>query len=421
MEWAKQRDLCLLRRDCAHVMLADARRRDRAARCAARARPCTVTPVSRHTLVHTCTPTTHRTSCWCCRVGQADSRAVRRSRADAGRCAAWCSRRRERAALRAALDAGVHAWVSTATSASGWDAVLRLARARGAARCRGARRARRTARAARRAQVDRARQGRADERAPHRRRRGLPLLRGAVDARAAARGRGVARGDRSSQRANAINRAGQLRMLSQRIVGCSAQRLRASRRAQAATLLAIARTGASQLAHSTVSARRSGGRRAGRSERRVAGLEPALEPRRQHAPTSPRPTARPARCSMPPNAWWPRSKPAAACVRCGSSTSVAASACARNASSSWRVGAAPNARRPRSGGGDPVTRPSPNSRQALDELEGAPLTSPDMRAGLLAAREEWLRLLRGVREAPVRRATPRWRTAASACSTISRR
>ena len=39
-------------------------------------------------------------------------------------------------------------------------------------------------------------------------------------------------------------------------------------------------------------------------------------------------------------------------------------------------------------------------RGALLELEGAPLSSPEIRAALAGARDEWLRLVRGVRAAP---------------------
>ncbi|HEX6721816.1 MAG TPA: type IV pili methyl-accepting chemotaxis transducer N-terminal domain-containing protein, partial [Burkholderiaceae bacterium] len=50
-------------------------------------------------------------------------------------------------------------------------------------------------------------------------------------------------------------------------------------------------------------------------------------------------------------------------------------------------------------GAQAVEREIAEFEHALDELERAPLTSPDVRAGLLAAREEWLRLLRGLRDA----------------------
>ena len=145
------------------------------------------------------------------------------------------------AALERALDAGVHAWVVDGYAPQRIDAVLRLARAR-------ARRA-----VAAQAELARARE-QLDERKWIERAKGVlmsarrigeeeafRLLRGAsmhAQTRVADMSRAVIE---AAQRADAINRAGQLRMLSQRLVKLLAQRAARVEARQAAALLAQSR------------------------------------------------------------------------------------------------------------------------------------------------------------------------------------
>src|SRR5688500_6883971 len=302
------------------------------------------------------------------------------------------------AALERALDAGVHAWVVNGYAPQRLDAVLRLARAR----------AKRETAA--RAALERSRE-QLDERKTIERAKGVlmsarrigedeafKLLRGAsmhAQLRVAEMSRAVVE---AAQRADAINRAGQLRMLSQRIVKLLAQRAARIDVRSAAALLAQSRERVqATLAHlHGVSAALNAAAELADVNAAWQALEPALDT----------PAARTdlVAADAAAGTLLGAAERLVAAIEGGSGVRSVriVNLCGRQRMRAQRivklallaplVSDAPE-------GAQAIERETTEFEQALDELERAPLTSPDVRAGLLAAREEWLRLLRGLREA----------------------
>jgi AmiR/NasT family two-component response regulator len=299
------------------------------------------------------------------------------------------------AALERALDAGVHAWVVNGYAPQRLDAVLRLARAR----------AKRETAA--RAALERSRE-QLDERKTIERAKGVlmsarrigedeafKLLRGAsmhAQLRVAEMSRAVVE---AAQRADAINRAGQLRMLSQRIVKLLAQRAARIDVRSAAALLAQSRERVqATLAHLRgMGAALNAAAELADVDAAWQALEPALDT----------PAARTDLVAADGAAatLLDAAERLVAAIEAGSGVRSVhiVNLCGRQRMRAQRIVKlallAPAARE----SAPPIEREIAEFEHALDELERAPLTSPDVRAGLLAAREEWLRLLRGLREA----------------------
>lgn len=306
-------------------------------------------------------------------------------------------------ALQRAVNAGVHAWVVNGYAPQRLDAVLRLARAR----------ARRDA--AVRAELACARE-QLDERKTIERAKGVlmsarhigedeafKLLRGAsmhAQLRVAEMSRAVVE---TAQRADAINRAGQLRMLSQRIVKLLAQRAARIEVRQSAALLAQSR----ERVQATLAHLRGMGEVLNAGDELAAvdaawlALLPALD-----APA--------ARCDLAQadraaDTLLEAAERLVAAIELGTGVRSVriVNLCGRQRMRAQRlvkqvlltlVGSA------RPDAADAIRAAATEQaivefEQALADLEQAPLSSPDVRAGLLAAREEWLRLLRGLRDA----------------------
>jgi AmiR/NasT family two-component response regulator len=357
-----------------------------------------LTPVSRHTLVHAM-HADDAPQLLVCHVAQPDDALF-----DAlAQAPAACARvvftaDASDAALERALDAGVHAWVVNGYAAQRLDAVLRLARAR----------ARRDAAA--RAELERSRE-QLDERKWIERAKGVlmsarrigedeafKLLRGAsmhAQLRVAEMSRAVVD---AAQRADAINRAGQLRMLSQRIVKLLA--LRAARidvRSTAARLAQSRERVQAALAHlHGVGAALNAAAELAQVDAAWRSLEPALDT----------PAARTdlAAADAAAAALLEAAERLVAAIEAGSGVRSVriVNLCGRQRMRAQRIVklALLASVLPAAHAGTPaIEHEIAEFEQALDELERAPLTSPEVRAGLLAAREEWLRLLRGLREA----------------------
>jgi AmiR/NasT family two-component response regulator len=354
-----------------------------------------VTPVSRHTLVHQL-HADEAPDLVVCHVQQPDDAlfdALAQAPVDCARVV--FTRDASDAALERGLDAGVHAWVVNGYAPQRLDAVLRLARAR----------ARRDAAA--RAALERSRE-QLDERKTIERAKGVlmsarrigedeafKLLRGAsmhAQLRVAEMSRAVVE---AAQRADAINRAGQLRMLSQRIVKLLAQRAARIDVRSAAALLAQSRERVqATLAHlHGVGAALNAAAELAAVDAAWQALQPALDT----------PAARTdlAAADAAAATLLEAAERVVAAVEAGSGVRSVhiVNLCGRQRMRAQRIVKlallAPAARESTG----PIEREIAEFEHALDELERAPLTSPDVRAGLLAAREEWLRLLRGLRAA----------------------
>jgi AmiR/NasT family two-component response regulator len=354
-----------------------------------------VMAVSRHTLVHHL-HASEAPNLVVCHLRQSDDalfEALAQAPADCARVVFTADA--SDAALERALDVGVHAWVVDGYAPHRLDAVLRLARAR----------ARRDA--ATRAALERSRE-QLDERKTIERAKGVlmsarrigedeafKLLRGAsmhAQLRVAEMSRAVVE---AAQRADAINRAGQLRMLSQRIVKLLAQRSARIDVRSAAALLAQSRERVlATLAHlHGVGAALNAAAELSDVNAAWHALEPALDT----------PAARTdlAAADGAAATLLEAAERLVAAIEAGSGVRSVhiVNLCGRQRMRAQRIVKlallAPAARE----GAAPIEREIAEFEHALDELERAPLTSPDVRAGLLAAREEWLRLLRGLHEA----------------------
>jgi AmiR/NasT family two-component response regulator len=350
--------------------------------------------VTRHTLVHQLLAADAPPQLVVCHLEQVDAALFDAlAQAPAGCARVVFTADSSDAALAHALDAGVHAWVVNGYASQRLDAVLRLARAR----------AQRDAAA--RAELERAR-AQLDERKAIERAKGVlmsarhigedeafKLLRGAsmhAQLRVAEMSRAVVE---AAQRADAINRAGQLRMLSQRIVKLLAQRAARIEVRSAAALLTQSRERVQgTLAHLHGAALNATAELAD-VDAAWRSLEPALDT----------PAARTdlAAADAAAAQLLEAAERLVAAIESGSGVRSVriVNLCGRQRMRAQRVVKlallAPAAR----DGVRAIEREIAEFEHALDELERAPLTSPDVRAGLLAAREEWLRLLRGLREA----------------------
>jgi AmiR/NasT family two-component response regulator len=357
-----------------------------------------VTPVSRHTLVHRL-HADEAPDLVVCHVQQPDDALF-----DAlAQAPVTCARvvfthDASDTALERALDCGVHAWVVDGYAPQRLDALLRLARAR----------ARRDA--ATRAALERSRE-QLDERKTIERAKGVlmsarrigedeafKLLRGAsmhAQLRVAEMSRAVVE---AAQRADAINRAGQLRMLSQRIVRLLAQRAARIEMRHAATLLAQSRERVqATLAHlHGIGAALNAAAELAAVDAAWQAIEPALDTLAARLDLA---SADAAAATLLDAA-----ERLVAAIEAGSGVRAVhiVNLCGRQRMRAQRIvklallaPLLPAAR----DGARAIEQAIGEFEQALDELERAPLTSPDVRAGLLAAREEWLRLLRGLRDA----------------------
>jgi len=301
------------------------------------------------------------------------------------------------AALERALDAGVHAWVVNGYARQRLDALVRLARAR----------ARRDAAA--RAELVRSREQLGERKSIERakgvlmsaRRIGedeaFKLLRGAsmhAQLRVAEMSRAVVE---AAQRADAINRAGQLRMLSQRIVKLLAQRAARIEVRSAAALLAQSRERVqATLAHlHGAGAALQAASELADADAAWQALEPALDTPAARTDLAAADTAAATLLAA--------AERLVAAIEAGSGVRSVriVNLCGRQRMHAQRIVKLALLAPLASDGPDgaqAIEREIAEFEQALDELERAPLTSPDVRAGLLAAREEWLRLLRGLRD-----------------------
>jgi AmiR/NasT family two-component response regulator len=310
------------------------------------------------------------------------------------------------AALERALECGVHAWVVDGYTQQRLDAVLRLARAR----------ARRDART--RAELMKSRE-QLDERKWVERAKGVlmnarqigeddafKLLRGAsmhAQLRVGQLSRAVIE---AAQRADAVNRAGQLRMLSQRLLKLLMQRAAGVEVRQATALLEQSRERVqATLMHlhglsDTLGARDE----LAATEAAWQALAPLLVPRGKRAGMT---RADALAADAAADALLAAAERLTTAIEAGSGVRSVqiVNLCGRQRMRAQRIVKqvlfATWADAPRDDDAAPraIEREIAEFEHALAELERAPLTAPDIRAGLLAAREEWLRLLRGVQDA----------------------
>jgi AmiR/NasT family two-component response regulator len=351
-----------------------------------------VTPVSRHTLVHRL-HADEAPDLVVCQVAQPDDALFDALAQAPASCARVVfTRDASDVALERALDCGVHAWVVDGYAPQRLDALLRLARAR----------ARRDAAA--RAALEHSRE-QLDERKAIERAKGVlmsarrigedeafKLLRGAsmhAQLRVAEMSRAVVE---AAQRADAINRAGQLRMLSQRIVRLLAQRAARIEVRHAAALLAQSR----ERVQATLAHLHAAGA-ALNAAPELAGVDAAW---RALEPALDTPAARTALAAADASAGTllEAAERLVNAIEAGSGVRAVhiVNLCGRQRMRAQRIAKLALL------GGDgaqAIEHEVAEFERALDELEHAPLTSTDVRAGLLAAREEWLRLLRGLRDA----------------------
>jgi hypothetical protein len=202
----------------------------------------------------------------------------------------------------------------------------------------------------------------------------------------------------AAQRADAINRAGQLRMLSQRLVKLLAQRAARVEARQAATLLTQSR----ERAQATLTHLRGIGDalQAAAALAAVEAAWQALQPALDAVPAR----SGLANAERAADALLTAAEALTAAIEAGSGVRSVqiVNLCGRQRMRAQRIVKRVLLAQLGAGADDDAAALEAeiaDFEQALVELERAPLTSPEVRAGLLAAREEWLRLLRGVREA----------------------